>query len=87
MSTMSQPIQPVDDIVPLSSARVIVNNTPQTSSTSLKPALRTATGLLLSPMLVLAAVFGFLVVLADFSIFRLRTLRHGRPAPKGLWEF
>jgi hypothetical protein len=45
------------------------------------------TGLLLSPLLVLLAMLGFLVVVADFAWFRLRDLRDGHPEPKGLWEF
>jgi hypothetical protein len=53
----------------------------------LKTPLRLLAGLLLSPVLLLVGIFGFLVVLSDFAFFRLRDLRHGHPHPKGLWEF
>jgi len=87
MSTMSQPIQSADDIVPLSDPRPIArsNRTPDLSR--LKTPLRLLAGLLLSPVLLLVGIFGFLVVLSDFAFFRLRDLRHGHPHPKGLWEF
>ncbi len=87
MSTMSQPIQSADDIVPLSDARPTARSNRMADFSRLKTPLRLLAGLLLSPLLVLVAMFGFLVVLSDFAFFRLRDLRHGHPHPKGLWEF
>jgi hypothetical protein len=86
MSTMSQPIQTVEDIVPLPDTRPLVDST-TTDLSRLKRPLRMLSGLLLFPVLVLLATLGFLVVVADFAWFRLRDLRDGHPEPKGLWEF
>jgi hypothetical protein len=87
MSTMSQPIQTVEDIVPLSNAPSSTSPQVTAGLKNLKAPLRMLGGLLLSPLLVLVALFGFLVVLADFAFFRLQDLRDGHPHPKGLWEF
>ncbi len=87
MSTMSQPIQTVEDIVPLSNARLAPGNQIAADLRSLKVPLRMITGLFLSPLLLLVALLGFLVVLTDFAFFRLRDIRDGHPRPKGLWEF
>jgi hypothetical protein len=87
MSTMSQPIQTVEDLLPLSDAQPTVGNMRTASFGRIKASLRMFTGLLLSPLLVLLAILGFLVVLADFACFRLRDIRDGHPQPKGLWEF
>jgi len=87
MSTMSQPIQTVEDIVPFSDPRPAVGTKSPAGLSRLKAPLRMLTGLLLSPLLVLLAMLGFLVVVADFAWFRLRDLRDGHPEPKGLWEF
>ena len=87
MSTMSQPIQTVEDIVPLPDARPIVDSATTTGLSRLKRPLRMLSGLLLSPLLVLLAMLGFLVVVADFAWFRLRDHRKGHPPAKGLWEF
>ena len=86
MSTMS-PIHTVEDIVPLSSAPSNANSQISAGINSLKSPLRMVIGLLLSPLLVLVAMLGFLVVLADFACFRLQDVRDGHPQPKGLWEF
>jgi hypothetical protein len=87
MSTMSQPIQTVEDIVPFADARPAVSSEKSAGLSRLKAPLRMLTGLLLSPVLLLLAMLGFLVVLADFAWFRLRDIRDGHPLPKGLWEF
>jgi hypothetical protein len=87
MSTMSQPIQTVEDLVPPSDVRQTVGHKIVADFSRLKGPLRMLTGLLLTPLLVLLAMLGFLVVLADFACFRLRDLRDGHPEPKGLWEF
>jgi len=87
MSTMSQPIQTVEDIVPLSNAPSTANTQPTAGLNSLKAPLRMLAGLLLSPLLVLVTMFGFLVVLTDFAFFRLQDVRDGHPHAKGLWEF
>ena len=85
MSTMS-PIHTVEDIVPLSNAPSNANSQ-IAGLNSLKAPVRMGIGLLLSPLLVLVAMLGFLVVLADFACFRLQDVRDGHPQPKGLWEF
>jgi hypothetical protein len=86
MSTMSHPIQSVEDLVPLPEApRTTGTQTPPDASI-LNP-LRALAGLLVLPLLIMLAMLGFLVVLADFAWFRLRDLRDGHPQPKGLWEF
>lgn len=89
MSTMYQPIQTVEDIVPFSDPRPTASSKRSAglNLNSLKRPLRMFTGLLIAPLLVLLAMLGFLVVLADFAWFRLRDLRDGHPQPKGLWEF
>ena len=87
MSTMSQPIEPVDRRVPLFDARPTVLRKITADVARLKTPLRILASLLLSPALVLLAFVGFLVVLADFAWFRLRDLRDGHPSPKRLWEF
>jgi len=84
---MSQPIQSVEDIVSLPGVRPAPDTDRSTGFNRLKTPLRLLAGLLLSPLLLLVAMFGFLVVLSDFAFFRLRDLRHGHPHPKGLWEF
>jgi hypothetical protein len=87
MSTMSQPIQTVEDLVPFSDPGPTVDSESSASLSRLKAPLRMLTGLLLTPVLLLLAMLGFLVVLADFAWFRLRDIRDGHPLPKGLWEF
>jgi hypothetical protein len=86
MSTMSQPIQAVENIVPLTH--------PQPAGTSNRftgfrrlASLRLLASLIVLPLLLVAAALSFLVILADFAFFRLRDLRNGHPQPKGLWEF
>jgi hypothetical protein len=86
MSTMSQTIPSVEDLVPHSDAQRTVDSKIASDVSRLNP-LRAFAGLLVLPLLMLLAMLGFLVVLADFSWFRLRNLRDGRPQPKGLWEF
>jgi hypothetical protein len=49
--------------------------------------LRTAAGALLAPILLVVLLILFLVILADFTRFRLRETRNGPPRPKALWEF
>ncbi len=87
MSTMSQPIQTVEDRVPLFDARRTVGTKIAADFSRLKAPLRILAGLFLFPVLLLLAMLGFLVVLADFAWFRLRNIRDGHPLPKGLWEF
>jgi hypothetical protein len=87
MSTMSQPIQTVEDRVPLFDARQTVGSKIAADFSRLKTPLRMFTGLFLFPLLLLLAMLGFLVVLADFACFRLGDIRAGHPAAKGLWEF
>ncbi len=88
MSTMSQSIQAVEDIVlPLSNARRNPGSQVAADLRSLKTPLRLITGLFLSPLFLLVAVLGFLVVLTDFAFFRLQDIRDGHPQPKDLWEF
>ena len=87
MSTMSQPIQSVEDILPLSNAHRTIGSKIAADFSHLKAPLRMLTGLLLAPVLLMLAILGFLVVLGDFAWFRLRDVRDGHPQPKGLWEF
>jgi len=87
MSTMPQPIHSVEDIVPLSGAHRAVSSKIVADVSRLKAPLRLLIGLFLTPLLLVLAMLGFLVVLADFAWFRLRDVRDGHPQPKGLWEF
>ncbi len=87
MSTMSQPIQTVEDIVPASGAQRPVSNKNNGDSGRLKSSLHMLTTIFVAPLLLILALFGFFVVVADFTWFRLRNLRKGQPRPKGLWEF
>jgi len=87
MGTMSQPIQTVEDIVPLSAHQRTIGSKIIADFRRLKTPLRLLTALFLSPLLLIVAILGFLVVVADFAWFRLRDVRDGHPQPKGLWEF
>jgi len=87
MGTMSQPIQTVEDIVPLSDHQRTIGSKIIADFRRLKTPLRLLTALFLSPLLLIVAILGFLVVVADFAWFRLRDVRDGHPQPKGLWEF
>jgi hypothetical protein len=84
---MSQPIQTVENIVPLFGAHRSVGSKIMADFSRLKSPLWMLTGLLLSPLLLILAMLGLLVVFADFACFRLRDVRDGHPQPKGLWEF
>ena len=94
MSAMSQQLQigeDIEDRVPLPEtplpAELIAGKDLTGSSSPLKALLKILAALLLFPLLLIIASVGFLVVLADFSWFRLREIRYGHPQPKGLWEF
>jgi hypothetical protein len=87
MSAMSQQLQIGEDIVPIPETQRIAGKDLPASSSPLKALLRILGALLLSPLLMVIALAGFLVVLADFCWFRLREIRYGHPQPKGLWEF
>jgi hypothetical protein len=87
MSTMSQSFQTVEDIVPLVGPRRTVGSKVAADFSRLKTPARLLAGLFLAPLLLVLALLGFLVVLADFAWFRLRDVRDGHPQPKGLWEF
>ena len=87
MSVMSQPIEEVETIVPLSDPPPQASDEPSAALRLLKAPLRLIAGLLLAPLLLGAAAVSFPFVVADFAVFRLRDLRAGHPAPKGLWEF
>lgn len=87
MSTMSQPIQTVEDIVPVSGAQRPVSSNRNGDSGRLQNFLHMLTGAFVAPLLLILALLGFVVVIADFAWFRLRNFRKGRPQPKGLWEF
>jgi hypothetical protein len=85
---MSQPINADEDTVSPSEAQPTVSaDDPLGGFNHLKTPLRMLVGLLVSPLLFLAALLSFLAVLTDFAFFRLRNLRDGHPEPKGLWEF
>ncbi len=87
MSTMSQPIQTVDDIVSVSGTQRTLGRQIKANQSRLKGLIHMLTGLFVAPLLLILAVLGFIVVLADFAWFRLRNVRNGHPQPKGLWEF
>ena len=87
MSVMSQPIQDIENLMPVSDPPPRASDDTTSSTHRFKTLLRMLGGALLLPLLLLAAVCSFLFVLADFAFFRLRDLRNGHPEPKGLWEF
>jgi len=87
MSTMSQPIHAVEDIVPLSGHQPAVASDLFAGLRRLKTPLRMLATLMILPLLLVAALLSFVVVLADFAFFRFRDHRNGHPQPKGLWEF
>ena len=87
MSAMSQQLQIGEDIVPIPVTQPLTRQDPHAGSNPLKTLLRILGTLLVSPLLLVVAVGGFLIVLADFTWFRLREIRYGHPQPKGLWEF
>lgn len=41
----------------------------------------------ISPLAIIIILGALVVVLIDFSIFRMREMIAGQPQPKGLWEF
>jgi hypothetical protein len=85
MSAMSQQLQIGEDIVPIPVTQLLTRK--DAGSNPFKTLLRILGTLLVSPLLLVVAVGGFLIVLADFTWFRLREIRYGHPQPKGLWEF
>ncbi len=87
MSTMTQPIQTVEDIVPVSGTQRTLGSQIKADLRRLKSFVNLLTGVFVAPMLLLLAIFGFLVVLGDFAWFRLRNVRSGNSKSKGLWEF
>jgi hypothetical protein len=87
MSAMSQQLQIGEDIVPIPVTQPLTRKDLHTGSNPFKTLLRILGTLLVSPLLLVVAVGGFLIVLADFTWFRLREIRYGHPQPKGLWEF
>jgi hypothetical protein len=95
MSAMSQQLQIGEDIedtahIPETqppAAELIAGKDLHASSSHLNALLKILGALLLSPLLLVIALVGFLIVLADFCWFRLREIRYGHPQPKGLWEF
>jgi len=42
---------------------------------------------LAAPFLLIAVLAALVVVLLDFTLFRIRETLHGNPHPKALWEF
>ena len=87
MSAMSQQLPIGEDIVPIPEIQPLAAKEPPAASHPFQTALKMLAAFLLSPVLLLIALLGFLVVLADFCWFRLREIRYGHPHPKGLWEF
>jgi hypothetical protein len=87
MSAMSQQLQIGEDIVPVPELEPKADNDRAVGSHPVKATVRMLATLLLVPFLLAVALLGFLVVLADFTWFRLRETRYGHPHPKGLWEF
>jgi hypothetical protein len=87
MSVMSQQLQIGEDIVPIPESQPIAGKDLSAGLYPFKTALKILATLLLAPLLLVVALAGFLVVLADFCWFRLREIRYGHPEPKGLWEF
>jgi hypothetical protein len=87
MSAMSQQLQIGEDIVPIPVTQPLTRQDLDAGSNPLKTLLRMLGTLLVSPLLLVIALVGFVVVLADFTWFRLREIRYGHPQPKGLWEF
>jgi len=87
MSTMPQPIQAEDGRISVSDPQPIISGDSFAGLRRLKTPLRIFAGLLVVPVLLIAAILSFVVVLADFAFFRLRDRRNGHPEPKGLWEF
>jgi hypothetical protein len=86
MTAMANQPPAADDLLPLPEPQLFAGNAIPTRIRLLS-SLRMFATLLMAPLLLLAAIVGFLAVLADFSLFRLRHHRAGHPAPKGLWEF
>ena len=86
MSAMTPQLQIGENIVSIPEIDPVVDNRPA-SSHPLKTALKVAATLLLTPVILVVAIAGFAIVLADFTWFRLKELRYGHPQPKGLWEF
>jgi hypothetical protein len=87
MSTMSQPLPAVEDRMTIAAPQPDAVIHPLAGLRRLHAPLRMLIGLLVAPLLLVAALLSFVVVLADFAFFRLRDLRAGHPQPKGLWEF
>jgi hypothetical protein len=84
---MSQQIHLGEDPVPIPETQPPAGDDLDAPAHPFKTLLRILGTLLLAPLLLIVALVSFLVVLADFTWFRLRELRYGHPQPKGLWEF
>ena len=87
MSVMSQPIPDVKNLSPMPQPRPRVADRISAGFRFLRTPLKMLAGLLIAPVFVVIALLSFLLVLADFAVFRLQDLRDGHPHPKGLWEF
>ncbi len=85
MSTMSQQIGEATG--PLPEIPSLSGNDLRTTSRRLKTLLKALASILFAPLLLVVGLAVFLIVVADFSYFRLREIRYGHPQPKGLWEF
>jgi hypothetical protein len=87
MSVMSQQLQFGENTLPIPEIEPVVGKHVPASSHPFQSALKIVATLLLTPLLLIIALAGFLIVLADFTWFRLKEIRYGHPEPKGLWEF
>jgi hypothetical protein len=85
MSGMVQQFPELDDILPADQPQPSEGSATATLPWKM-PVELLATGII-APVLVAAVTLGFVVVLTDFALFRLRHIRNGRPQPKGMWEF
>jgi hypothetical protein len=87
MSAMSHQLQIGEDIVSIPETQPLAGQDLAAHPHPFKTTLKLLATLLLSPLFLIVALAGFLVVLADFTWFRAREFRYGHPEPKGLWEF
>ena len=87
MTVMAHQLPAANELRPLPEPEPFDSNDVLCGIRRLLFSLRMLAALMVAPLLLFVAILGFLAVLADFGLFRLRDLRAGHPGPKGLWEF
>ncbi len=82
---MATLIQPESDLQP-SGEPLPLRPNPVSDPRAFRGPLQRVASALAAPILLVIALLGLVVVVADLNWYRLRSLVKGRPQPRGLWE-